>query len=447
MQNCYQTALHQQREHERRALLLAQGRALLAGQPDLAPRSTPELRALTPDTLSRRMLESVQERQLEAMKLQIAAEATARQLLAEGRALEGYRVLRSYLAQLERSDPQKALEQALGYAQKLLQRLGGSYTPQQRRVAVKLLWLALEVGLREPRAVSGHHQHYVYFHARQYELQMALFPEQYSGAKPLETAHDAAEQALRRTLNAMTRAGMLTRRRHIGNARDRASGRKLPWADGTLFKLCLRPGARPPRLQIHELTAEYADLERETTRHWTQRRTARAALLRRRVNLQINGSETETTSPNGEVRVLRALLDATVNVKKPWGVRFFVSDQPVDDLRQTLEPVRKAPLHTQAAWVAEIARKFAHGIHDGHSVGHWALVLWRALQAALEGRDLLEVLQRGAAELLAAQQRRWVRRPGAWLRCWLRRNGGAELVQKMPRMYPWQRPMHGQAAG
>lgn len=438
----------QAREDRQRALLEAQFQALQSGHPELAPRSSDELadqEVSYIEQLRRKAVQTVQQRQAEAIQLQLSAQAVAAECLGRGEVLEGYKALRSHLAALEQSDPEQSLSEALSYAQKLLERSGATLTPQQRPCAVKLLWLALEVGLRVPYAVTGQRSDYVHFHARQYELQQCLFPEHFTSAKALETAQDAAEQALRRTLNALEVAGILTRRRHIGNARDRRTGHKLPWSDGTLFKFCLKPGANPPRLRFAELTTEYTDLERETAKHWTLRRTGAASLLRQRVEqhvkLESKGamSETETNSSKDECKLLKQLLRAIVkSIPVMEGVRFFVTDNPLAELLQTVGRVKKAPLEARAAWVAEGSRKLALLISDEGSVGHWAMVLWRAYQANVMGRDLLGLLAQGCKTMFEAQGRFYIRSPGAWLRTWLRRNGGAELVVKMSGQYPWQ---------
>lgn len=394
---------------KRREMLRAQAEALMAGQ------KTPIESIKAPaDPFSQyhqtRFAQSLATAQVRLEGVRQEARAKAYGLLERRQALEGFLALQPFLGSLEMA---QAEQEALNYAQALLRHLGGVYTPQQREAAPKIIWLALEVARREPQRLGGWRQSYVTFHLRGYELAAALFPG---------LGSSAAEKALERTLNALTLAGILERKSHIGNARDRATGRRLGWSDGTLLKLRINPDprCRPPRLTVEELREEYCDLEFETQKHWTLRRSAKARALRKQVDIHLAMSE--TGSPEKEKRILKAIHLTTVNAIT-FSPRFLVSDDLGWWLARGMEQYESSPRVLQAAWVAEGTRKICAALNDGHSLKYWAAILWRGLSG---DKGLVAALARALAEFRVVGLGARVRNPGAWVVGWLRRNTGVD---------------------
>lgn len=408
-------AIAQKDYTQRRALLRAQAEALLSGE-------HPPTTTLGGDKVGfaeyhqTRFAQTLARVEIRVSNLRQEARVEVYRLLEGGQVHQGFEALQPCLQSLEAA---QAEQEALDYARVLLQQLGGVYTPQQQAAAPRIIWLALEVARREPQRLGGWRQSYITFHLRAYELAVALFPA---------LGQAAAEKALERTLNAMTQAGILERKSHIGNARDHATGRKLGWSDGTLIKLRLNPDprCRPAKLTIEELRGSYCDLEAETRKHWTQRRSAKAMTLRKQVE-EYQGAMSETGATQREKGILKAILLTAVKTIT-FSPRFSVSDDLGVWLARGVQQYLSAPQAVQAAWVAGGARRIASALNDFHSLHQWALMLWRILDSHADGwvglRLALEAMD-GVSDSAPIRNR------GAWVRSWLRkyreRNSPSEL--------------------
>ncbi len=338
-------------------------------------------------------------------------EREAYALLSAGAPLGGY----ARLARARDRARHRGLEPASpdAYAEAVLARRGGLEVlpPQAREVARALVLVALEVGL-----ARGYHARTaeVAFHLPQQVLAAALWPE----ARP-ETARKRVQRALAR----LAEAGLLAYRGRVGNARDRATGRRLGWRDGTVFRVRLVPGRAAP-VRAEELAHPWRDLEADIRRGRTARRRLSTPMSQTR-NIKGKDSLVEM--------LLGWALAPVLKSKAPLSVWDTASEPPRVRLRNAVMDVRAAERPLRRDLVESAARLAAHLLADPGSVRFYAALFWGALRLHDRGGDPFPALAAELERALVDREEGFARRAGALLTARLRASGLlAQLLHAPP---------------
>ena len=289
------------------------------------------------------------------------------------------------------------------YAEALLALRGGleGLTPHAREVARALVLVALEVG-----RARGYHPKTaeVAFHLPQQVLAAALWPD----ARP-----DTARKRVQRALARLAEAGLLAHRARVGNARDRATGRRLGWRDGTVFRLRLIPGRAAP-IRAEELAHPWRDLEADIRRGRT---------VRRRLSSPVSQTKNIKRREGAVELLLSWALAPVLKPEAPLSVWDTPGEHPRARLRNALMDVRATERPLRRDLVEAASRLAAHLLADPGSLRFYAALLWGALRLYDCGEDPFPALAAEMERALVDREEGFARRAGALLTARLRASG------------------------
>lgn len=267
--------------------------------------------------------------------------------------------------------------------------LNGLQTPLNP-TAVKLYTLLFDAALR----VSQHQQH-------------PVTPSQQVIHQPVEViavALGLSRVTVYKHLAILGKLGLVAHRGHVG------AWFGLSRKTGTLFAVCLRPGAAAARLTYSDLKHAHRDLQADTQSDGI--RTAWRFLQSQAQTLQ-----SQPESQKAAKSALRAWALKPGHTQNPdTELTVNPGDSDVREVIYSLETLSSTHKTKQAALVDSFAHALSRGFLDSDNLNFWRKLLWDALKRDWEGLNTLSRLENALIRLVAdVQEWEGLRKPGALL--------------------------------